>query len=76
MAVETFTVGGNFGCTQRAYLGMRAGVMVVVWMRGGFGADDAVVVSTAAITYTAGTVQRLAGLGLSVAHDQYVALPD
>jgi hypothetical protein len=55
--------------------GMRAGVMVVIWMYGELNTDGEMVVSTPALGYTAPTVQRLARLGLAVHHDQYVALP-
>jgi Domain of unknown function (DUF4279) len=58
-------------------LGLRAGVMVVIEMSGNRDtADGSIDVSTAAITYTAETVKRLARLNLSVDHDQYVYLPD
>jgi hypothetical protein len=58
-------------------LGMRAGVMVVIEMSGDRDTDHGgLQVSTAAITYTAGTVRRPARLGLSVNHDQYLVLYD
>ncbi|WP_436535988.1 DUF4279 domain-containing protein [Actinoplanes sp. HUAS TT8] len=58
-------------------LGMRAGVMVVIEMSGNRDtADGSIDVSTAAITYAAETVKRLARLDLSVDHDQYAYLPD
>ncbi|MFC3384405.1 DUF4279 domain-containing protein [Couchioplanes azureus] len=73
-AIEPYAAGIADACST---LGMRAGVAVVITMSGG---RDTVAgglhVSTASITYIARTLQRLAGLGLSVDHDQYVLLPD
>lgn len=60
-----------------AVLGMRAGIDVVIEMSGFRDPEDgSVELSTAAITYTAETVRRLARLHLTVDHDQYVYLPD
>lgn len=72
-AIEPHAEGIAAACST---LGMTAGVMVVISTRGEYGADDAVVVSTPAIGYTAQSVQRLARLGLAVHHDQYVTLPE
>ncbi|MBL7496559.1 DUF4279 domain-containing protein [Frankia sp. CNm7] len=57
-------------------LGMRGGVMVVIWMHGVRNADGDVAVSTPALSYSRQTVQRLAQLQLAVHHDQYIELPD
>lgn len=71
--VEPYAGGITRACRM---LGMRAGVIVVIWMRGERHSDGDVVVSTPAICYRAQTVQRLAALRLAVDHDQYVDLPD
>lgn len=73
-AIEPYTESID---TARRTLGMRAGIMVVITMHGDRNTDDGEShVSTAAITYTSQTLQRLAQLGLSLEHDQYVLLPD
>jgi hypothetical protein len=60
-----------------AALGLRAGIQVVIKMSGDRDTEDGSVhVSTAAITYSAATVKRLARLNASVDHDQYIFLPD
>ena len=61
----------------RETLHLRAGINVVIEMRGVRDPDDGgVILSTAAITYSAQTVRRLAQLDLYIDHDQYVFLPD
>lgn len=59
-----------------AALGLRAGIQVVIEMSGDRDTENGDIhLSTAAITYTAETVKRLARLNTSVDHDQYVYLP-
>jgi hypothetical protein len=73
-AIEPYAEGIERACHT---LGMRAGIMVVIKMRGDRNTDDGGLhVSTAAISYTPKTLKRLAQMGLSVDHDQYVFLPD
>jgi len=73
-AIEPHAAGITEAC---AALGMRAGINVVIEMIGDRNtASGNLHVSTAAITYTAQTLKRLAQLDLSVDHDQYVFLPD
>jgi Domain of unknown function (DUF4279) len=73
-AIEPYAEGIARACDT---LGMRAGIMVVVTMHGDRNTDDGGLhVSTAAIAYTSKTLKRLAQLGLSVEHDQYVFSPD
>ncbi|SDT70302.1 protein of unknown function [Actinoplanes derwentensis] len=61
----------------RAALGLRAGINVVIEMSGERDTEDGGIhVSTAAITYTADTLKRLARLDIMIDHDQYVYLPD
>ena len=56
---------------------MRAGINVVIEMSGDRNtANGGIHVSTAAITYTADTLKRLARLNIMIDHDQYVFLPD
>ncbi|WP_344615747.1 DUF4279 domain-containing protein [Dactylosporangium salmoneum] len=73
-AIEPYTDGIHTACRT---MGMRAGIMVVVTMHGDRDTVDGEPhVSTAAITYTSETLRRLVELDLSLAHDQYVLLPD
>ncbi|MGX7671240.1 DUF4279 domain-containing protein [Plantactinospora sp. DSM 117369] len=73
-AIEPYAGGIDTACRT---LGMRAGIMVVITMHGDRNTNDGGLhVSTAAITYTLQTLRRLAKLGVSVEHDQYVLLPD
>ncbi|MBM2615910.1 DUF4279 domain-containing protein [Actinoplanes sp. LDG1-06] len=67
-AIEPYAGGIAEAC---ATLGMRAGINVVIEMHG-----DRNGLSTAAITYSAHTLKRLARLDVTVDHDQYVYLPD
>ncbi|WP_027342154.1 DUF4279 domain-containing protein [Hamadaea tsunoensis] len=60
----------------REQLGLSAGIMVVIHMRGVRDPDGGLVVSTAAVGYSQATVRRLTALDLSIDHDQYVSLPD
>ncbi|MBU2665513.1 DUF4279 domain-containing protein [Actinoplanes bogorensis] len=60
----------------RTQLGMRAGIMVVIWMRAGRYPDGEITTATVVISYRADTLQRLARLGLALVHDQYLELPD
>jgi hypothetical protein len=72
-AIEPHAAGIASACHT---LGMRAGVMVVIWMQGGRDADGGVTFSTPALGYGRRTVQRLAEMHLSLDHDQNVELPD
>jgi phosphatidylserine synthase len=54
-------------------LGLDAGVSVVIEMHGRHDHGE-IRLSTAAVIYSAATVQRLARLDLSVDHDQYVVI--
>jgi hypothetical protein len=68
-AVEPYAAGIT---AAREGLGLRAGVMIVIEMQGDRDEDGDVSVSTAAITYSAATIRRVAALDLSLHHDQYV----
>lgn len=73
-AIEPHAAGIAEAC---ATLGMRAGIDVVIEMSGDRDTEDGGIhVRTAAVTYTAETVQRLARLKVSVDHDQYIYLRD
>jgi hypothetical protein len=73
-AIEPHATGIAEACTA---LGLRAGVDVVIEMSGSRDTSDgSITVTTAAITYTAATMKRLARLNLSIDHDQYIYLPD
>jgi hypothetical protein len=73
-AIEPHAAGIAEAC---AAFGLRAGIQVVIEMSGDRDTEDGNLhVSTAAITYSAETVKRLARLNASVDHDQYVYLPD
>ncbi|WP_433378126.1 DUF4279 domain-containing protein [Actinoplanes sp. CA-142083] len=60
----------------RAELGLRAGVMVVIWLAGGRDRGDEVSFTTPALSFRERTVQRLAAMGLSLDHDLYVEVPE
>jgi len=70
--IEPFADGLARACTM---LGLVAGVSVVIEMHGRRDGDG-IQLSTAAVSYSAATVRRLARLGLSVAHDQYVLIDE
>ncbi len=68
-AIEPHAPGIAEACRA---LGLRAGVMVVIWMQGGRDAAGDVIFCTPSLSFAERTIQRLARMHLSLDHDQYV----
>ena len=68
-AVEPHADGIATACRE---LGLQAGIMVVITLKGYRDADGEIVLTTAATGSSSPIIQRLARLGLSLEHDQYV----
>ncbi|GAB7043437.1 MULTISPECIES: DUF4279 domain-containing protein [Catenuloplanes] len=74
-AIEPHADGIRAACRTLG-LGARAEVVIEMHATRKNTYDDALVVTTPAISYSAETVARLAALDLSIDHDQYVFLGD
>ncbi|OHV63654.1 DUF4279 domain-containing protein [Pseudofrankia sp. BMG5.36] len=72
-AIEPHAAGLTRACGT---LGMRAAVMVVIWMHGARNECGDAFVSTPTLSYSEQTMRRLAQLHLALHHDLNVELPD